>query len=135
MRCILCIKAAECLSHNGHVVTHDTFNRFLTRQSLPPETLWDEVEPFVEKRVGWFVVDDTALDIENYHRALKELCCVEDCKIRKELGQRNNINCSLRAFIRLEAMQQQRDITIYQAKWKIIKAAIAEYVRNPKYAL
>jgi len=117
------------------VVTHDTFNRFLTRQSLPPETLWDEVEPFVEKRVGWFVVDDTALDIENYHRALKELCCVEDCKIRKELGQRNHINCSLRAFIRLEAMQQQRDITIYQAKWKIIKAAIAEYVRNPKYAL
>lgn len=73
--------------------------------------------------------------IENYHRALKELCCVEDCKIRKELGQRNHINCSLRAFIRLEAVQQRQDITIYQAKWEIVRGAIAEYVRNPKYAL
>lgn len=40
--------------------------------------------------------------IENYHQALKELCCVEDCKVREELGQRNHINCSLRAYIRLE---------------------------------
>ena len=76
-----------------------------------------------------------AWSIENYHRALKELCCVENCKIRKELGQRNHINCSLRAFIRLEAVQQQHDITIYQAKWEIVRAAIGEYVRNPKYAL
>jgi len=30
--------------------------------------------------------------IENYHRALKELCCVELCKMRKEAGQRDHIN-------------------------------------------
>ena len=306
---VSCVKAAECFSGNGLVITHDMFNRFLTRQSLTTETLWAEVEPFVEKRNGWFVLDDTVIDkvhskkialtyfqwsgnqhkvikgiglitlvwtdgantfpidyriydkngdhltkndhframlqtaadrgfqpyfvsfdswysstanlkfidklgwqwfsrvkknrmvnpdntenrpvasltisedgevvhmkkygfiklfhsvnkagkdrywatnclimdaidrrnlqaiawsIENYHRALKELCCVEDCKIRKELGQRNHINCSLRAFIRLEAVQQQHDITIYQAKWEIVRAAIGEYVRNPKYAL
>lgn len=306
---VSCVKAAECFSGNGLVITHDMFNRFLTRKSLTPETLWAEVEPFVEKRNGWFVLDDTVIDkvhsekialtyfqwsgnqhkvikgiglitlvwtdgantfpidyriydkdgdhltkndhsramlqtaadrgfqpyfvlfdswysstanlkfidklgwqwfsrvkknrmvnpdntenrpvasliisedgevvhmkkygfiklfhsvnkagkdrywatnclimdaidrrnlqaiawsIENYHRALKELCCVEDCKIRKELGQRNHINCSLRAFIRLEAVQQQHDITIYQAKWEIVRAAIGEYVRNPKYAL
>ena len=76
-----------------------------------------------------------AWSIENYHRALKELCCVEDCKIRKEAGQRNHINCSLRAYIRLEAVQQQQDITIYRAKWEIIRSAITEYVRQPKYAL
>ncbi|GLI46017.1 hypothetical protein MBOURGENBZM_08090 [Methanoculleus bourgensis] len=76
-----------------------------------------------------------AWSIENYHRALKELCCVEDCKIRKEAGQRNHINCSLRAFIRLEAVQQQQDITIYQAKWEIVRSAITEYIRQPKYAL
>ena len=306
---VSCVKAAECFSHNGHVVTHDAFNRFLTRQSLPTETLWKEVEPVVEKRTGWLVVDDTVLDkvhsekidlvypqwsgnqhkvirgiglitlvwtdgshtypvdyriynfakdhltkndhfrdmlntaaergfqpafvlfdswysgidnlkcidqlgwywftrvkknrmvnpdntknqpisslsipddglvvhmkkygfvkvfhtvsktgkdqywatnclimdmagrknmqaigwsIENYHRALKELCCVEDCKVRKELGQRNHINCSLRAYIRLEMAQQRGEITIYQAKWEIVKAAIAEYVHNPTYAL
>jgi len=73
--------------------------------------------------------------IENYHRALKELCCAEKCKIRKEAGQRNHINCSLRAFIRLEVSYQINDISIYDAKWEIIKPAIAEYLLNPKYAL
>jgi hypothetical protein len=73
--------------------------------------------------------------IENYHRALKELCCVEDCKIRKEAGQRNHINCSLRAFIRLEAANQINNITIYNAKWEIVKTAIADYLLHPKYAL
>jgi hypothetical protein len=56
------VKAADCYSSNGIVVTHDTFNRFLTRQSLTPETLWEEVEPYIEKRSGWFVLDDTVID-------------------------------------------------------------------------
>lgn len=43
--------------------------------------------------------------IENYHRALKELCCVRDCKIRKEAGQRNHVNGAIRAFIRLEGFR------------------------------
>ena len=306
---VSCVHAAECFSENGFVVSHDTFNRFLTRQSLAPETLWNEVEPFVDKQNGWLILDDTVLDkmhskkialtyfqwsgkhhevvkgiglitlvwtdgtstfpidyriydkdgdhltknehfrsmlqaavnkgfnpnmvmfdswyactdnlkfihklgwlwfarikknrqvnpdktenrsvsslnisdegeivhmkmygfvklfhskneagkgrywatncltmdnmdrevlyalscsIENYHRALKELCCVEDCKIRKEIGQRNHINNSLRAFIRLEVASKKYQITIYQAKWEIQKMAIVNYVHDPKYAL
>ena len=306
---VSCVKAAECYSSKGIVVSHDTFNRFLTRQSLTPETLWDEVAPYVEKRSGWLVLDDTVIDkiyskeieltyyqwsgkhhkvvqgiglitlvwtdgvntfpvdyriydkdgdelskndhlrqmlhtasvrgfqpyfvmfdswysgndnlkfidklgwnwfsrlkknrmvnpddtenrpvssvtipddgvvvhmkkygfirlfhtmnkrgkdrywatnfvtmddqdrrnlqaicwsIENYHRALKELCCVEDCKIRKEAGQRNHINCSIRAFIRLQVAYQVDGITIYDAKWQIVKSAISEYLEHPKYAL
>ena len=306
---VSCVKAAECYSESGIVVAHDKINRFLTRQSLTPETLWNEVECYVERRSGWLILDDTVLDkiyakhieltyyqwsgkhqkvvngiglitlvwtdgvntfpvdyriydkdsddltkndhfremittastrgfhpffvmfdswysgidnlkcitklgwnwfsrikknrmvnpdhtdnrpvsslvipddgmtvhmkkygfvrvfhtvnkdgkerfwasnfltmdhqdrknlqaicwsIENYHRALKELCCVEDCKIRKEAGQRNHINCSIRAFIRLEAVNHINNITIYNAKWEISKSAIAEYLRHPKYAL
>lgn len=306
---VSCVKAAECYSGNGIVVAHDKINRFLTRQSLTPETLWKEVEPYVEKRIGWLIVDDTVIDkihskqieltyyqwsgkhhsvvkgiglitvvwtdgtstfpidyriydkdgdelskndhfrdmlktasergfqpyfvmfdswysgidnlkcvsrlgwnwftrikknrmvnpdhtdnrpvssltfpddglnvhmkkfgfvrvfhtvnkdgkerfwatnfltmdhedrrnlqaicwsIENYHRALKELCCVEDCKIRKEAGQRNHINCSIRAFIRLEVVNRTNNITIYNAKWEIVKSAIAGYLAQPKYAL
>ena len=306
---VSCVHAAECFSENGFVVSHDAFNRFLTRQSLPPETLWNEVESFVDKQNGWFILDDTVLDkihskkialtyfqwsgkhhevikgiglitlvwtdgtstfpidyriydkngdhltkndhfrsmlqtasnrgfrpnlvmfdswysgtenvkfiknlgwewfarikknrlmnpdktknrpvssliissegevvhmrmygfvkvfcsrnkagkdrywatnyltmdnmdrevlqalswsIENYHRALKELCCVEDCKIRKEIGQRNHINCSLRAFIRLEVVSKKYQIAIYQAKWEIQKMAIKNYIQDPKYAL
>ena len=62
--------------------------------------------------------------IENYHRALKELCCVEKCEIRRETGQKNHINCSIRALVRLQVVQKVQDITIYEVKWQIIKGAI-----------
>ena len=72
--------------------------------------------------------------IENYHRALKELCCVEDCKVRKEIGQRNHIQCSMRAFIRLEIISKKNQITIYQAKWGIQKVAIMNYIQDQRSA-
>lgn len=53
--------------------------------------------------------------IENYHRALKGLCCVER-KIRKKTGQRNHINYFLRAVIHLEVVNHLNNITIYNAK-------------------
>jgi hypothetical protein len=59
----------------------------------------------------------------------------DDCKIRKEAGQRNHINCSFRAFIRLEAANQINNITIYNAKWEIVKSSIANFLAHPKYAL
>jgi hypothetical protein len=51
--------------------------------------------------------------IEDYHRVLKELCYVEDCKIRKEAGHDNHINCSIGAFIRLDVDNRINKITIY----------------------
>jgi len=59
---VSCVKAAECFSTNGVVISHDSLNRFLTRQSLNSETLWCEVGPVVEKRNGWLIIDDTVLD-------------------------------------------------------------------------
>jgi hypothetical protein len=52
---VSCVKAAERYSENRIVVAHDKINRFLTRQSLTPETLWNEVERYVEKEVEWLV--------------------------------------------------------------------------------
>lgn len=57
-----CVKAADCYSEIGISIAHDSFNRFLTRQSLTNEALWKEVEPYVEKISGWFVLDDTVID-------------------------------------------------------------------------
>ncbi|MFH0967623.1 MAG: transposase [Methanobacteriota archaeon] len=57
-----CVKAADCYSEIGINIAHDSFNRFLTRQSLTNEALWKEVEPYVEKMSGWFVLDDTVID-------------------------------------------------------------------------
>jgi putative transposase len=59
---VSCVKAAECYSDTGIVVIHDRFNWFLTRQSLTPETLWAEVEPLIEKRNGWLILDNTVID-------------------------------------------------------------------------
>ena len=57
-----CVKAADCYSTIGVCIAHDSFNRFLTRQTLTSETLWNEVEPYVEKKSGWFVIDDSVID-------------------------------------------------------------------------
>jgi Transposase DDE domain. len=57
-----CVKAADCYSDSGMVVSHDLVNRFLTRQLLHPDTLWNEVKPFIEKRNGWLILDDTVID-------------------------------------------------------------------------
>ena len=306
---ISCVKAADCYSNSEFSVSHDTFNRFLTRQSLTPEALWAEVEAYVEKKSGWLVLDDTILDkihskkiectyyqwsgkhhkvvkgiglitliwtdgnvsfpidyriydknvddktknihlqdmvltasqrgfnpsfimfdswysgienlkciknlgwnfftrvkknrmvnpdaqgnvqvsevaipeeglevhlkkfgfvrlfhslnrkgvsrywitncismnnddrlvlqsicwtIENYHRAIKELCGVEKCQARKAIIQRNHINCSLRAYLRLEINHFLNGVTPYNAKWQIAKIGISEYLQSPKYAL
>jgi Transposase DDE domain. len=309
-RCdVSCVKVADCYSTSESSISHDTFNRFLTRQSLTPETLWGEVEPFVERKSGWLVLDDTVLDknhskkieatyyqwsgkhhkvvkgiglitliwtdgivsfpidyriydkdvddktkndhlqemaktaymrgfkpsfimfdswysgnenlkfinrlgwnyftrvkknrmvnpdalgniqvselaipedglevhlkkygfirlfhsvnrkgasrywitnyiplnnedrlvlqsicwtIENYHRAIKELCGVENCQARKAIIQRNHINCSLRAYLRLEVNNFLNGVTPYNAQWQITKVAISEYIQRPKYAL
>lgn len=309
-RCdVSCVKVAECLSNDESRISHDIFNRFLSRQSLTPEALWNEVEPFVERKAGWLVIDDTVVDkiysqkieltyfqwsgkhhkvvkgiglitlvwtdgthtfpidyriydkdgdlktkndhfrdmlkianirkftpcfvmfdswysgidnlkfvdsigwnwftrvkknrmvnpdrsgnvtveslnipddgievhmkkygfirlfhsinkkgrdrfwatnfismdnedrrnlqsicwtIENYHRVLKEICSVEKCIARKETIQRNHINCSIRAFIRLEVQFMLNGITPYEAKWDITKDAVASYLQQPKYTL
>jgi hypothetical protein len=59
---VSCVKAAACYAENGIVVAHDKINRFLTRPSMNPETLWNEVERYVEKRSGWLIPDDTVID-------------------------------------------------------------------------
>lgn len=73
--------------------------------------------------------------IENYHRALKELCCVEKCQARKAIIQRNHINCSIRTFLRLEVQHFLEGISPYQAQWDITKIGITAYIKGPKYAL
>lgn len=309
-RCdVSCVKVAECYSTPDFSISHDSFNRFLTRQSLTPEALWNEVEGYVDRKTGWLVLDDTVLDknhskkiectyfqwsgkhhkvvrgiglitliwtdgfisfpidyriydkdvdektkndhfqemaftaykrgfnpsfimfdswysgnenlkfinrlgwyfftrvkknrmvnpdalgnvqvstlsipedglevhlkkygfirvfhsfnrkgvsrywatnyipmngedrlalqsicwtIENYHRVIKELCGVEKCQARKAEIQRNHINCSLRAYLRLEVNNLLTGVTPYNAQWQITKVGISEYIKDPKYAL
>jgi SRSO17 transposase len=299
-----CTKAADCYSEIGISIAHDSFNRFLTRQTLTSETLWNEVEECVEKTTGWFVLDDTIIDkihsrfiemtyfqwsgkhhkivrgiglislvwtdgfftfpidyriydpdedektkndhfremiqtalnrgfkpsvvlfdswysgienlkflrknglffftrlkknrqvnpdksgnvgvgsleipedglevhlkkygfikvfhsvnpkgkdrfwatnllsmdysdrknlqsicwtIENYHRTIKEVCCIENCPVRKRVAQKNHINCSLRAYLRFEIDHSNNGSHPLQIKWEIQKKGISKFLKE-----
>lgn len=299
-----CVKAADCYSEIGISIAHDSFNRFLTRQTLTSEALWDEVNNYVDKTSGWFVIDDTVIDkihsksiemtyyqwsgkhhkivkgiglislvwtdgintfpidyrlydpeeddktkndhfremiqtaisrgftpalvlfdswysgienlkflrklglnrftrlkknrlvnpdksgnvgigtlslptdglevhlkkfgfirvfhsvnpkgkdrywatnmvsmdysdrktlqsicwtIENYHRIIKEVCCVEKCPVRKRIAQKNHINCSLRAYLRFEIEHSNTGFSPYHIKWEINKLGVSNFLRE-----
>lgn len=305
---VSCVKAAECYSEIGISIAHDSFNCFLSRQSLTNETLWNEVQPYIEKRSGWLVLDDSVIDknhskfiqmtyyqwsgkhhkivkgiglislvwtdgtvtypldyrlydpdddektkndhfremvqiaiergvspyfvlfdswysgienlkflrnlglnwftrlkknrqvnpdksgnvgvgtisipseglevhlkkygfirvfqsvnsrgsnrywatnflsmdyadrknlqsicwtIENYHRVIKEVCCVEKCPVRKRIAQKNHINCALRAYLRFEFSYSESGLSPYRIKWEIQKQGVSKFLKD-KYAL
>ncbi len=56
------VKVAECFSTETTFVSHDSFNRYLAGQSLTPDSLWNEVECFVDRKHGWLILDDTVID-------------------------------------------------------------------------
>ena len=57
-----CTEAARCQPERPTTPAHDAFTRLLTR--VPPDTaaLWEEAEPFVRRREGLLILDDTTLD-------------------------------------------------------------------------
>jgi hypothetical protein len=69
--------------------------------------------------------------IENYHRDLKQSCGVERCQARSERAQRNHIGFSLRAFLRLEWHFFTTGVSGFEAKLRIIREAIRDYLGNP----
>lgn len=75
-------------------------------------------------------LEDICWNIENYHRVIKEVCNVEKCKLRKGIGQRNHINCSLRAYVRFEVNFLKNGQTPYDANWEIVKPAITAFMKN-----
>ncbi|MEL6179803.1 MAG: IS701 family transposase, partial [Myxococcota bacterium] len=54
-------EASKSSPENG-LVAHDAYTRLLGRLEPGSDTLWAEVEPFVDKSSGWLIVDDTTLD-------------------------------------------------------------------------
>ena len=69
--------------------------------------------------------------IENYHRDLKQNCGVERCQVRSERAQRNHIGFSLRAFLRLEWHFFTTGVSGFEAKLRLIRDAVRNYLRKP----
>lgn len=152
-----CNEAGRCSGAPDTTPAHDPFTRLLTRRPPDTETLWQEVEPFVDKASGLLINDDSthfdeadhwatndlsmteakrqelarqALAIENYHRALKQCCAVEKCQARSAVAQKNHILFSLRAFVHLEVARLRTGKSCYETKLTIIREAVRSYCRS-----
>jgi putative transposase len=87
--------------------------------------------------IEYWATDDLAMDelerlglaercwaIENYHRGLKQCCGVERCQVRAARAQRNHVGLAIRAFLRLERHFYVTGVSWYEAKARIIRAAV-----------
>jgi putative transposase len=57
-----CVEAAKVQPEAARPVAHDAFTRLLQRLEPDSEQLWRETEPYVQKRTGVLVLDDSTLD-------------------------------------------------------------------------
>jgi putative transposase len=73
--------------------------------------------------------------IENYHRDLKQCCGVERSQARSAWAQRNHIGMAIRAFLRLEHHFFATGISCYEAKRRVVRAAVRRYIKSPLYRL
>lgn len=73
--------------------------------------------------------------IEEYHRALKQCCGVERAQVRAGRAQRNHIGLAIRAFLRLSHHFFTTGISWYEAKARIVRAAVRAYIAQPLYGL
>lgn len=68
-RTFSCTEAAKVQPDSIDPPAHDAFTRLLTRMEPDPETLWREARPFVHRKGGLLVLDDSTLD-KPYARAI-----------------------------------------------------------------
>jgi hypothetical protein len=143
---------------NRRVDLNRTGNRPIGEQPITPTGTVVHVEGFglvkafrIDVPNGdteYWITDDLAMDeltrvtyaqrawaIEEYHRGLKQATEVERCPARRERSQRNHIGLALRAFIRLEFVRYRHGITWFEAKYRIIRNAVRDYLANPIYNL
>jgi putative transposase len=77
------------------------------------------------KDLGW--------NIEEYHRCIKQCCCIEKCQGRKEEVQRGHIFLSLLAFIRIESHRINTGTSWYDSKRAIHRSATSLFIANPAF--
>ena len=96
----------------------------------------------------YWVTNDTGLDdtgrlvlaelswaVEEYHRGLEQFTGVERCQTRLAQAQRNHIGWAIRAFVRLEWHRFTTGVSWFEAKMRIIREAVRNYLARPAYRL
>jgi len=80
-------------------------------------------------------VHDAHWHIEQFHRAIKQVCNIERFQVRNENPIKNHIFCAIKAFVKLEFMRINKNISHwYEVKRdlyvKVIRGYIAESAKS-----
>ncbi len=73
--------------------------------------------------------------VEEYHRGLKQCTGVDRCQCLAAQAQRSHIGYALRAFVRLEYHRFTTGIGWIEAKLRIVRQAVRDYLAAPAYRL
>ena len=67
--------------------------------------------------------------IENFHRAIKQVCGICRFMVRDSSAIKTHIFCSLQAFVRLELMRSEKIISNwYELQIKLFTLVVREYI-------
>ena len=88
-----------------------------------------EEVPF--ERDDFSKIHDQHWQIEQYHRAIKQVCYIEHFQVRSEQPVRNHIFAAILAFVYLQKMQIAREvINIYQHQRELFKETVGVFVES-----
>lgn len=71
------------------------------------------------------------LQVEEFHRELKQLTGIESCQCRKGRIQRNHIACAILVWLRLKDLAYKTGQTIYQIKHGLLSNYLVQQLKRP----
>ena len=74
-------------------------------------------------------IHDIHWGIENFHRAVKQVCGIGRFMVRQSHAIRNHIFCALQAFVKLELMRTEKLIgNWYEVQRNLFKNVVRQYI-------
>ena len=74
-------------------------------------------------------IHDQHWQIEQYHRAIKQVCHIEHSQVRAEAGVRNHVFAALSGYIQLQKMSLTEHITnIYALHHDLFNEVISQFI-------
>ncbi len=73
--------------------------------------------------------------IEQFHREAKQVTGLESCQCRSQRAQRNHIACAILVWVRLNALAQETQTTIYQLKQGLLSSYMRDQLHQPSISM
>ncbi|MEH2278422.1 MAG: hypothetical protein V7K40_27490 [Nostoc sp.] len=71
------------------------------------------------------------MQVEEFHRELKQLTGIESCQCRKGRIQINHIACAILVWLRLKDLAYNTGQTIYQIKHELLSNYLVQQLKRP----